>query len=116
MEAPVLQAVIAIGGSVTILAWPILVMIVRAIVEARRWATRRAARTWIEAWFAGSGIWVVAAWIVVIIGIRLVTSTFLASSDSVDLLSWMLIVTAMIVMVPFAWRRPRVYGPAPDDQ
>lgn len=116
MEAPVWQALLAIGGSVLILLWPILVMLTRAIIEARRWATRRAARVWISAWFAGSGIWVVASWIVVIIGIRLVTSTFFASSDSVDILSWVLILTAMIVMVPFAAQRPKMYGSTPDDQ
>jgi len=116
VEAPVLRAIIAIGGSVLILMWPILVMFVRSLVEARRWRTRGAARGWINAWFAGSGIWVMAAWIVVIIGIRLVTSTLLSASDSVGLLSWMLILMAMVIMVPIASRRPTINGPTLDDQ
>lgn len=116
MEAPVLRAIIAIGGSVMILVWPILVMLARSLVEARRWRTRGAAKAWITAWFSGSGIWVMAAWIVVIIGIRLVTSTVLSASDSVELLSWMLIVTAMIVIVPLASRRPTIKGRTLDDQ
>lgn len=107
METPVVQAILAIIGSVVILAWPILVMLVRAGVEARRWRNRLMGRAWISAWFAGSGIWVVAGWIAVIILLRLVTSTLLGDLATIDLVSWLLIIAAMVAMVPFAARKPR---------
>jgi hypothetical protein len=107
METPVALAILAIVGSATILAWPILVMIVRAGVEARRWRNRLMGRAWISAWFAGSGIWVVAAWIAVIIVIRLVTSTVLSQLPAIDLVSWLLVISAMVAIIPFAVRKPR---------
>jgi len=107
METPVALAILAIVGSVVVLTWPILVMLVRAGVEARRWRNRLMGRAWISAWFAGSGIWVVAAWIAAIIVIRLVTSTLLVELPTVDLVSWLLVISAMVIMVPFAARKPR---------
>ena len=107
MEAPVTQAVIAIAGSVAILAWPILVMMLRSVIEARRWRTWRAARAWMAAWFSGQGLWITAVWVFVIIGIRLITDAVLAGQTSVTVISWVLICMAMAMAVPFAWRAPR---------
>jgi hypothetical protein len=107
MEAPWPQAILAIVGSVVILVWPILVMMARALLETRRWGNRLMVRAWIGAWFAGSGIWVVAAWIAVILIIRLITSTLRAELETVDIVSWLLVIGAMIAMIPFAARKPR---------
>ena len=107
MEVGVAQAILAIVGSVAILAWPILVMLLRAAVEGRRWRNRLMARAWISAWFAGSGIWVVAAWITVIVLIRLLTGTILADQPAVEVMSWVLIIAAMVVIIPFSWRAPK---------
>lgn len=107
MQTSVAQAILAIVGSVVILTWPILIMLVRAAVEARRWRNRLMGRAWVSAWFAGSGIWVVAGWIAVIIVIRLVTSTVLSDLPTIDLVSWLLVISAMIAIIPFAARKPR---------
>lgn len=107
MEVGAAQAIIAIVGSVAILAWPILVMLLRAAVEGRRWRNRLMARAWISAWFAGSGIWVVAAWITAIVLIRLLTGTVLADQPAVEIMSWVMIIAAMLIMIPFAWRAPK---------
>jgi len=107
METPVAQAILAIVGSVVVLTWPILVMLVRAGVEARRWRNRLMGRAWISAWFAGSGIWVVAGWIAAILIIRLITSTLLSGLETVGIVSWLLVITAMLAMIPFAARKPR---------
>ena len=90
-----------------ILAWPILVMVARSLVEARRWRTWRASRAWMAAWFSGQGLWITAVWVCVIIGIRVITDAVLAGQPSVGVVSWVLILVAMALMVPLAMRAPR---------
>jgi len=98
---------VAIIGSIAILCWPILVMLVRAVVEARRWRNWLMARAWMGAWFTGTGVWITAAWITVIIVLRLIIITLFADSDNVDLMSWVVILGAMVIVIPFAWRAPK---------
>lgn len=102
-----MQGIIAVVGSVIILAWPIWVMLVRSLVEATRWRSIVMARAWIAAWFSGPGIIVTAGWIVVIIAIRLITDALLAELDSVEVMSWVLVGAAMLAMIPFAIRTPK---------
>jgi hypothetical protein len=101
------MGIVAIVGSIAILCWPIGVMLIRSLVEARRWRNWLMARAWIGAWFTGSGLWITAAWIVAIIVLRLITATLFANDTNVGLLSWVMIIGAMVIMVPFAWRAPK---------
>jgi hypothetical protein len=100
------MGIVALIGSIAILCWPILVMLIRALVEARRWRNWLMARAWIGAWFTGSGVWITAAWIAAILVLRVITSTFFADDTNSGLLSWVMIIGAMLVMIPFASRTP----------
>jgi len=106
-----MQGAVAVVGSVLILTWPIVVMLVRSLIEASRWNSILMARAWIGAWFSGVGIIITAAWIMVVVAIRLITDAFLADQDSVGAMTWVLMVGAMVIMVPFAIRRPKDYEP-----
>lgn len=102
-----LRAIVAIVGSILVLAWPILVMLLRAAVEGRRWRNRLMARAWIGSWFSGSGLWITAVWIGAIMLIRVVTDALLAESGQSQILAWVLVVVAMAIVAPLAWRAPR---------
>jgi hypothetical protein len=101
------MGIVALIGSIAILCWPILVMLIRALMEARRWRNWLMARAWISAWFTGSGVWIAATWIAAILVLRLITSTLFEDNANIGLLSWVMIVGAMVIMIPFAWRAPK---------
>ena len=101
------RVIVAIAGSIAILCWPILVMLVRSALEARRWRNILMARAWIGSWFTGSGIWITAAWITAILLIRVITSALFSGTSNSEILAWILVLAAMAVAAPFAWRAPR---------
>ncbi|GEM_PF-2280600 len=106
-----MQGFIAIFGSIAILVWPVLVMVVRAVVQQQRTGVKREARQWMSDWFAGPGIIITGAWIVGIFGIRIITDALLADQESVGVISWVLVGAAMLVMVPIATRRAKPQSP-----
>jgi hypothetical protein len=101
------MGIVAIIGSIVILCWPILVMLVRSVVEARRWRNWLMARAWMGAWFTGTGVWVTAAWITVIVTVRLIMTTLFADAENLGVMSWIAIIGAMVIVIPFAWRTPK---------